>query len=121
MLYQRRRNRYERKVKEPGVPLELQQNEESSLLCLEGLIDIACAAELKQLLIEALSGAKEVRVSLGKASRLDVTAVQLLWAAAREAKASGLEFALAGTMPEPVLKALGSAGFHEFPVSAGIS
>jgi hypothetical protein len=64
LLYQRRRNRYERKVKEPGVPLELQQNEESSLLCLEGLIDIACAAELKKLLIEALSGAKEVRRSI---------------------------------------------------------
>ncbi|MGD0734212.1 MAG: STAS domain-containing protein [Terracidiphilus sp.] len=103
------------------MPLSLEQHEESSLLSLEGTIDIACAADLKQLLIQALSGAKAVRVSLQKVSDLDVTAVQLLWAAAREARTSGLEFALAGTVPESVLKTLASAGFHEFPVSQGIS
>jgi hypothetical protein len=31
-----------------GVPLTLKQRDESSLLCLEGTVDIACAAELKR-------------------------------------------------------------------------
>lgn len=101
--------------------LKLDQREESTLLCLEGAIDIASAAELKRLLTEALSKAKEVRVTFENVSSLDVTVVQLLWAAAREARASGLEFALEGAVPEPVLKALGSTGFRDFPVSAGIS
>jgi ABC-type transporter Mla MlaB component len=79
-----------------GVPLTLKQRDESSLLCLEGTVDIACAAELKALLIEGLSGAKPVRVSIEKAASLDVTAVQLLWAAARESRAAGVELTLDG-------------------------
>ena len=102
------------------MPLTLKQRDESSLLCLEGTVDIACAAELKALLIEGLSGAKPVRVSIEKAASLDVTAVQLLWAAARESRAAGVELTLDGPVPAPVLAGLGSVGLREFPVALGI-
>ena len=110
------------------MPITLKQEDRSSLLSLEGAVDIASAAELKALLIEALGWGKPVHVSISdegglnaalNQASLDVTAVQLLWAASREARAAGLELTLDGPVPEPVTAALGSAGFHEFPVAVG--
>ena len=94
-----------------GVVLE--QTEAGSLIRLEGSIDIACAADLKKLLAEALASTRPPRISLDSATYLDVTAVQLLWAAAREAVASGADFARAGSMPEPVFRALADAGLSQ--------
>ncbi len=67
-----------------GVTLE--QSERLIVLRLEGVIDIASAAELKLLLQDALKSGKEVSVSLEAATELDVTVFQLLWAAEREAR-----------------------------------
>ena len=103
------------------MSLAIEEREESTLVSLEGTIDIACAAELKGLLVEALGRAKEVRVSIQKAMSLDVTTVQLLWASSREAKRLGLGFVLAEKMPEQISKVLGGVGIHELGVSAGIS
>jgi anti-anti-sigma regulatory factor len=101
------------------VSIALEQNTDSSLIRLDGEIGIALAADLKQLLLEALGSGSAVRVSLEGATGLDVTAVQLLWAAEREARRAGADFALTGAAPEPVLAALGNAGLFEFPVGAG--
>ncbi len=89
-------------------------------LSLEGAMDIASAAELKERLVEVLNAGLEVRVSLAGATALDVTAVELLWAAAREAKQSGLGFLLAEPIPEEISGALVAAGlqtFLAFPVA----
>jgi anti-anti-sigma factor len=99
------------------MPVTLEQKKTQSVIGLEGAIDIACAAELKQLLQQALARKKAVRVAVAHASDLDVTAVQLLWAAGREAKGLGVEFALVGTMPEEISGALADAGFDPFSVS----
>jgi anti-anti-sigma regulatory factor len=98
------------------VGIILEQREESSVICLEGVIDIAYAAELKTILLDALTSGHAVRVSLDRCADLDVTAVQLLWAAAREAKSLGVGFTLAGQLPEPVSTTLKDAGFERFPV-----
>ena len=95
-----------------GIALE--QGDNSSVLRLDGEIDIACAAELKTLLLKALGAGGEVRVALDGATELDVTAVQLLWAAAREAGRAGERFAFEGQTPEPVLSGLLLTGFEEF-------
>lgn len=97
-----------------GVTLE--KSEALSLIRLVGAIDISCAAELKGLLLQALAAGGEVRVSLDGAEDLDVTAVQLLWAAGREARRSEVRFALAGGVPGPIAAAVADAGFEEFPV-----
>ena len=91
-----------------SIPLE--QNESLSVIHLEGAIDIASAAELKELLLKALGDPGEVLVSLERATGLDVTAIELLWAAGREAKKSGPGFALVGQAPEEVSAALADAG-----------
>ncbi len=95
-----------------GITLE--RREDSTVIHLEGVVDIAWAAELKKLLLQAFAAGKEVRVAVDGATDLDVTAVQLLWAARRESKASGVRFALVGNAPESVTSALLHAGFEDF-------
>jgi len=98
------------------VPVTLEQKDTLTFIHLEGGIDIGCAAELKDLLIEKLKSGSAVYVSLESATGLDVTAVQLLWAAAREAQRVGVEFGFKGQTPETVRCALAEAGIEEFPV-----
>jgi anti-anti-sigma regulatory factor len=94
------------------------QSDECAAINLEGVVDIICAAELKTSLLDALNSAKSLRVSLDQCTDLDVTAFQLLWAAAREAKSKGLRFALDGAVPPAIVASLKDVGFESFPVSA---
>lgn len=96
----------------------LEQNDGLSRFRLQGAIDIGCAAELKEVLVQELKSGSRVRVSLEETTGMDVTTVQLLLAASREAKRVGVEFALEGQAPETVRSALDKAGIGEFPVPA---
>lgn len=98
------------------MPVTLDQSEALCFIRLEGEINITCAAELKKHLLQALSSGKEVRVDLERATELDVTALQLLWAAEREARGSGKGLTLAGRVPEEISRAVNDAGFEKFPV-----
>jgi anti-anti-sigma regulatory factor len=106
--------------KEPDVGVTLEKSETLNLLRLEGAIDIASAVELKDLLLKALEPPSEVRVSLEGATDLDVTAVQLLWAAERKAKGAGVAFSYVGAMQEAVFTSLGEAGLHQFIVPVSV-
>lgn len=90
---------------------------ELSTIYLEGSIGIADARELKTLLLEALKSKDVMRVSLERVTDLDVTAVQLLWAARREARSACVVFAFTGVVPERVTTALADAGFDMFLIS----
>ena len=100
------------------MPVTLEQKDALTLIQLEGAIDVGCAAELKELLIEKLKSGLAVQVALESATVLDVTAVQLLWAASREAQRVGVEFGFKGQSPEAVRSALAEACIEEFPVPA---
>jgi ABC-type transporter Mla MlaB component len=95
-----------------GVTLE--QSEALNLLRLEGPVGISCAAEFKGLLSQALDSGCEVRVSLEGTTDLDVTAVQLLWAAERKARGAGVQYSIVDRPPEPVLAALSESGLQQF-------
>lgn len=97
-----------------GITVE--QGDESIAVCLEGAIDIASAAELKAKLLDALKAGKAVRVALAGDADLDVTAIQLLWAAERAARASGVLFKLDAQAPETLSAVLKDAGFEGIPV-----
>jgi anti-anti-sigma factor len=97
------------------VPVTFDRRAEPGTIRLEGEIDIALAATLKEVLLEALAMMGEVRISLETATGMDATAVQLLWAAEREAKASGVVLALEGPVPEKLRTTLREAGFERFP------
>lgn len=100
------------------MPVSLEQKDALPLIRFEGVVDVGCAAELKELLMENLKSGSAVFVSFESATGLDITAVQLLWAAWREAKRVGVEFGLKGQTPEAVRCALAEAGIEEFPVTA---
>jgi len=100
--------------KESSLGITLEQSEMASVLRLEGVIDISSAGELKEQLLKALESGQPVHLALEGATDLDVTAVQLLWAAERKAKSAGLSFGLDGTVPETVSTAWIHAGFQTF-------
>ena len=90
--------------------IALSQNDDSSLIRLDGAVDITCAAELKAALLKAIEAGKEISICAEKVTELDVTAFQLLWAAKREGKKRGIRFALEQDLPESVRASLASAG-----------
>lgn len=96
------------------MPVSLEQEGALTRIRLEGAIDIGCARELKASLVQGIRTGSEVRVQLGEATDLDVTAIELLWAARREATASSAGFAFEGQTPAPVSAALAEAGFENF-------
>jgi anti-anti-sigma regulatory factor len=99
------------------MPVTVAQSETLCLIRLEGELNIASAAELKKLLLEALAGEAELQVELGNAAELDVTILQLLWAGERAARVAGKGFALAGSVPEQIAIAVAEAGLARFPVA----
>jgi anti-anti-sigma regulatory factor len=96
------------------VPVALKQSETLNEIRLEGVIDISCAAELKAHLLLALKSGNAVRVSFETALDLDMTVFQLLWAAERESKKTGVEFAFAGLVPEQINNVLAQTGLDRF-------
>jgi anti-anti-sigma factor len=99
---------------EDAVGIALTSSDGANLIRLEGEINIDDAAALKESLVKVLEGG-DLRVSLEDAGSLDVTAMELLWAAVRDARAKGMRVELAGTVPEAVSAAFSEAGFEAIP------
>ena len=98
------------------MPATLEQTATTWTLRLEGEIDINGASELKKLLIQALGSGKDIELDLQKTTALDVTSLQLLWAANREALGSGGYLAFSGNLPEQLSAVSKETGFEEFPI-----
>ena len=95
------------------------EGETQCVIRIEGNVDIEGAAELKAMLLAAISSGKGVQINLEGASDLDVTAVQLLWSAAREAaKASSF---VAVHVPEHIRCALREMGLRDFPSESAVT
>ena len=100
------------------MPIIFNQGEDVCHIRVEGEVNISSAAELKRLLVAALASKKTLRLDLERATDLDVTALQLFWAAEREARESAVGFTLMGRLPEEISDALRDSGFagFSFPV-----
>jgi anti-anti-sigma factor len=88
------------------------------LLRLTGSIDIACGRELKGALVKALELGKQVHVSTEGVSYLDVTALQLLWAARQQAERVGVGFASAGEPAAPISSVVAELGLEAAQIFA---
>ena len=97
------------------MPVTCEEDQAFSLIRLQGDVNVSSAAELKQLLLRALARGKGIDVDLGSVTEVDVTALQLLWAAELEAKTAGVKLRFVERWPEAVATALAEAGFEEFP------
>lgn len=104
--------------KQPAVGISLSCSCESSILHLAGAIDLGCAAELKAALVQALDCSRQITVSAAALTSVDVTAVQLLWAAQRAAGQRGMGFAVSAAPVETVERQLAELGMSELKILA---
>jgi anti-anti-sigma regulatory factor len=95
-----------------GVGVTWSQADDTSLVRLEGVIDISMAAELKDALSRAVAACRPIRIVADGVTGLDVTAFQLLRAARRDAGQKGIGFSFAGRLSESMLGFLESAGLE---------
>lgn len=95
------------------MPIGVQQDETRYVIRLEGDLDVAGAKELRRVLIEGIASSKRVEVDLARATGLDITALQLLWAAKGEAQKAGISAIFGGT-PEQIVRVVREAGFENF-------
>ena len=96
------------------MPITLEEEEGRFLIRLADEVNITLARELKNLLVQGLASGRDLCVDLERATELDVTALQLLWAAGREARGAGTGFAITGPVPEELSTAVAEAGFEKF-------
>jgi anti-anti-sigma regulatory factor len=99
------------------VGISCEKRDGLTLVRIEGAIDIASATELKTALLEAFASHGDVRIDAGQAAYFDITAMQLLWAAEREARKLGVGFGSTDELPAPVRAGLREAGFDAFPLA----
>lgn len=78
---------------------------------LDGDLSVANAAEMKDILLAALSGTDLVEVDLAKVTHMDLASLQLICSAHRTAKTSGKDLILTGTSNGVLLQTRKSAGF----------
>ncbi|HUA20385.1 MAG TPA: STAS domain-containing protein [Bryobacteraceae bacterium] len=92
--------------------LAVERSESGWLVRVEGDLGVAQAAELHCLLLEGLASGKPLRLDLARAGRIDITILQLIWAAGREA---GNGSALVCGLSDLAASVARDAGFASFP------
>lgn len=98
------------------MSVTMQRRETDLLLRVEDAVNVTSAEELKSLLLEGLVSGRDLRVDLEHVQEIDVTAMQLLWAARREADRKGT--AMVVFISEAAAAAAREVGFERFPGSA---
>jgi anti-anti-sigma factor len=98
------------------LPITCEEREHQCVIRLAGEIDVASSAELKGCFVEAISGQKDLILDLvldwNAATDLDVTALQLLWAAVEAAEKAGKTLRLASDSPNHIKTAICDCGFE---------
>ena len=90
-----------------------EQQDSQSVIRLAGELTLTSAAELKNLLLQGLASGNDLRLDLEQAEAIDITVMQLLWAAGREADRAGARIAI--RLSDAAAMAARDAGFERFP------
>lgn len=98
------------------MPLSVDQEGAGWRIRVEGEFSVACATELKSLLLEGLASTKELQVDLAGSEDIHITLLQLLFAAGRGAALQGK--GMVSGVSEAAAMAARDAGFEHFPGSA---
>jgi anti-anti-sigma regulatory factor len=91
----------------------MEKHETGSLIRLEGESGVTAAAEWKQRLLEGLAGGGDLQLDLEGLAEVDVTLLQLLAAAGREAECSGAR--IIAQLSPAASAAARDAGFERLP------
>jgi hypothetical protein len=97
---------------EASLTATIDRDETQWRVRLESDLTLASATELKSLLIEWQASGRDLQLDI-ESAEIDITAMQLLWAAGREAARAGT--AIVGRVSEAVDRAARDAGFERFP------
>jgi anti-anti-sigma regulatory factor len=92
----------------PAMESELESNKQISP---NGRLTLERAAAFKDELLAALAMSSKVLLNLAHVEDADLTLVQILYAARREAIQTGRHFELTGKLPERIVKLLVTGGF----------
>jgi anti-anti-sigma regulatory factor len=90
----------------------MQRSETDLLIRLEDAVNVTSAEELKSLLLEGLVSGRDVHLDLERVEEIDVTVMQLLWAAGREADRKGTR--MVTRVSEAAVAAARELGFNDF-------
>jgi anti-anti-sigma regulatory factor len=96
-----------------SLSVTVERNDSRWLIRLEGDVNMLCAAELKGLLLDGLAGGKELQLDLEGVHEIDITILQLLWIAERDAARASSRFVIE-VSPAAASQAR-DAGFEHFP------
>ena len=95
------------------MSVTMQRSETDLLIRLSDAINVTSAEELKSLLLEGLVSGRDVHLDLERAEEIDVTVLQLLWAAGREADRKGTRMVI--LVSDAAAAAAREVGFDRFP------
>lgn len=95
------------------LPITFALEETHCLVRLDGELGLSSAAELKSRLMEGLAAGREMVFELEHVTGLDITILQLLWVAGREASQAGMR--VTTRMSAAAVSAACEAGFPAFP------
>lgn len=98
------------------MPVSIAQHESHRLIRLEGRVGIASSGELKSLLLDWIASGTNLQVDLERTEEIDLTVLQLLWAAGRDAAERGIR--MVSRPSEAAERAARDAGFDGIPGSA---
>ncbi|MBF0140705.1 MAG: STAS domain-containing protein [Magnetococcales bacterium] len=93
------------------IDLSVDDAGDAGTLTLSGGITIQHAAQLKDTLLEGISAAKGLVIDLSEVDRVDLSAIQLLFAAHRGLNDKGKSLTVAGTIPEAWHNAVKESGY----------
>jgi anti-anti-sigma regulatory factor len=99
------------------MPVTLVQQEPHCQIRLDGRVTIASSAELKTLLLGWIATDKDLEVDLEEVEEIDLTVLQLLWAAEREAAEKGV--GMLSRSSEAAALAARDTGFDRIPGARG--
>jgi hypothetical protein len=94
------------------VPAVMEPHAGYLLIRFEGECTIGSVAEAKTVLLEGLAFAKDLRLDLDRMEEIDITFMQLIWAACREAGRTGASIAM--RVPHAIEMSARQAGFNCF-------
>ena len=94
------------------MPVAIEWQETQSIVRLEGDLGLNSAAELKGILLDCLASGKALVLDLERAGEIDVSILQLLWAAGREAAREGT--GIASRVSDVAAGTVRDAGFEPF-------
>ena len=98
------------------MSVTMQRSESDLLIRLEDAVNVTSAEELKSLLLEGLVSGRDLYLDLERVEEIDVTVMQLLWAAGREADRKSIR--MVTRVSQAAAAAAREVGFERFPGTA---